>query len=281
MGNDDMGIAFKSLKGRSAFTLVELLVAIAVAALLLAALGTILGFISQSYNRSSLETSTLFQARFALDKIGRDLDARPNRSDLPVSILSQAGNDAMLFYAAVPSATPVAPNARGLALVAYRINQSATGTKYELQRAANGVSWDATSPLATVNSLLASSITPPADDDYDTASEAVFRMECSTINTAGSIKAQAPSDPSDFSRQVSVIVVTVAALDLKARAMLTNANSQLALLVNQFSDAVDGTLPAAGWTQKLNNISALSSATGIPVKVLSSIRISTRTYHVQ
>lgn len=260
------------------FSLLEVLVATAVLFLVLALALSAISLSSLSFRHSNQTMGAVGQARFVLDALGNDLSQRVRREELPFVIVAQPGNDAIRFYSAVPSALPSGNDARGIALVAYRSNPNT----FRLERAAVGTSWSPSNvPLVFTDSMVPQTIPAPSDQDFDTASESVFRIEFSILDKDGDILAVSPSIPRDFHRNVAGIVVTVATLDPDARTRLTNADIEMARLSSAFPDAVPGELPANQWIQRLNDITALSGETGLPVAVLSGVRVSQRILYVQ
>ena len=261
---------------RSGFSLAELMVAASVLMLLLLMVHHVVTSSSQIISSSGSGAASTSAARFALDCIANDLACQVRRAELPFTIISQPGNDEVRFFSAVPSVSPSGDDARGLALVAYRV------TANGLERAANGTSWSGTgTALAFADPTAAQTIPSPAGDDFDRAAPAIFRLEIAIIDINGNLLASAPGTPEAFRKNVAAIVISVAAMDVDARRKISNASSALKRLAGKFGDAQDGTAPADTWAKQLDDIQNLSQETGIPVKALSTIKILKRICYVR
>lgn len=254
----------------------ELMVAASVLMLLLLMVHHVVTSSSQIISFSGSGAASTSAARFALDCMASDLACQVRRDELPFTVVSQAGNDEIRFFSAVPSVSPSGDEARGLALVAYRV------TANGLERAANGTSWSGTgTALAFVDPTAAQTVVSPAGDDFDRAAPAIFRMEIGVVDVNGNLLASGPGTPEAFRKNVAAIVISVAAMDVDARRKISNASSALNRLTAKFGDAQDGAVPADTWMKQLDDLQSLSTETGIPVKVLSTIKILKRSCYVR
>lgn len=215
-------------------------------------------------------------ARFALDTIGRDLSRRLPRTESPINLISNSGNDEIKFYSAVPSSTPSGNDARGIALVVYRTKSDAG-----LARAAIGTSWSRqATPLLFADPTVSQIIPSPSDSDFDEASPLVFRLEISVLDKSGNILATASTVPETFRKTVSAVIVSVASLDGESRKKIPDVSVAMSKLAAEFSDAKNGAIPANDWLATLGSLQSLSQKTGIPLEVLASIKIAQRTYAI-
>jgi len=266
----------RTISEPSGFTLLELMVAASVMLLLLGLALNLVAASSRIFRGSGNGMSAATAARFALDVIGNDWASRVRREELPVNFISQPGNDEIRFYGAVPSVLPSGADARGIALVAYRV-RTASG----LERAASGAGWSGSFPsLPFAVPTAAQTAGEPADADFDVASPAVFRLEVCVLDRSGNILAAAPQVPRDFHRNVAAVVASVAVMDAESRKKLSSPEAALDGLVGQMKDAADGEIPAQAWLRQFDDIAGLSRRTGIPAEALAAVRIVERVYYV-
>ena len=86
-------------RSRSGFTLVEMLVAMAIFVIMIAFLGQLISNTSVATNASKGRLDADDQARFAMDRIGQDLLKLSKRADLDYIFDKGAGlNDEIYFY---------------------------------------------------------------------------------------------------------------------------------------------------------------------------------------
>ncbi len=193
-----------------AFTLVELLLAMAVLTMIIGLLMQMLNGISVATNGSIAHMDADSQARMVFDRLADDLAALPNRSDVDFSFSKKDGgatggaNDELYFYSVVPGifGSSVTGPQSLTTLIGYRVDSTA---KYQLQRLAKGMLWDRNTAGSAANSLVFltlsgtrgvfplsyapdsqstlqgnpswSAITTGSDADYSIFSPGVFRLE--------------------------------------------------------------------------------------------------------
>jgi len=133
-----------------AFTLVEMLVSIAVLALLVAMIGQILNSVMSVSIQGNKHMDGDSQARAVFDRMAIDFAQIVKRSDvdyfLKDSTTTQAGNDQMAFYSRVPgynASTTTSTQQSPVSLVAYRVT-SITSSQYynQLERFGYGLAWN-------------------------------------------------------------------------------------------------------------------------------------------
>jgi hypothetical protein len=145
-------------KANIAFTLVEMLVSIAVLVMLVLLIGQLFNSATATATMSDNHLGADEAARQVFDRMGSDLAAMVRRSDVnyifykqPAGGSDQPGNDAMFFYAEAPgylnaganSAMITTGSGSEMALVGYRINQYNsyfTGTPV-LERLGESLTW--------------------------------------------------------------------------------------------------------------------------------------------
>lgn len=147
-----------STRRQSAFTLVEVLVAMTVLVLLIGMIAQMTSGVSSVINRSQGHIDTDAQARALLDRMAIDIGSMIKRPDVdyylkgrPVE-LTQVGNDQLAFFSDVAgyfppysdaspasgSGTPDPKLQSTLSLVAYRVN----GKTLRLERLCKGLAWN-------------------------------------------------------------------------------------------------------------------------------------------
>ena len=264
---------------KGGFTLVELLVSMAVLVLIVVITAQIVSSIMQVIGLSTGHMDALTQTNVAMNRLDTDLQRALWRQDLLPYAGNNTGNDAFCLYSGVPAYSGDRP----LSLVAYRVqvSGSGTGTSPVLQRGTIGSSWSAASPapvtfLTGTTATDASTGIQPAD--WQTIAPAVFRMEVVFIDrNTGGFK----SKPSSVNwSDVNGMLVTMAALDMQTRQMLgPNQATIMAKLALELKD-FDGTVPVpvpvdAQWQQ----VALLNpKIDGMPPAVQGKLRIVQRLY---
>jgi prepilin-type N-terminal cleavage/methylation domain-containing protein len=267
------------------FTLVELLVAIAVLAFIIIMIGQMVGGLSQAMTSNAKRLDATGQARLVFDRLGMDLAALPQRSDLGISFTkaptpatSTNSSDSIAFYSTVTGYN----GTRSLALVSYRIQQTTSGRLFQLERGAIGTNWTSSGffqippPYPSL---------PTSNSDYDVLAPGVFRLAYRFLLKTGALSntipaaAQSGSLVNNDLSQVSGIVVALAALDNNSRLLLTTPSSQLPALAEAFTDGVATNEPVAAWNAALNQTGGLSIA-GIPNQVVQNVCVYQRTFYI-
>ncbi|HEX4083331.1 MAG TPA: hypothetical protein VHY22_00365 [Chthoniobacteraceae bacterium] len=206
----------------AAFTLVEMLVSVAVLVILLALIFQLFSGATASVNLSAKRMDTDETARLVLDRIGADIEGMVKRPDVNYIFYkggpaANGGNDAMFFYSEAPAylsgsaALGASGSASGVALTGYRIS---TSNIYHpnvpvLERLGQRLTWGGepnaatgnpggmvflTTPAAAGETLAQnwSSLigTPPYNTEsdysaYQVVSDQVFRMELTFLIKSG------------------------------------------------------------------------------------------------
>ena len=83
---------------RKAFSLIELLVSIAVLSILVVLLTQMLGMVAKTWTSGKSQADNFTQARIALDMIARDIEAISLRPDLPAFLTGNPPTPEMAFY---------------------------------------------------------------------------------------------------------------------------------------------------------------------------------------
>ena len=217
----------------------------------------------------------------------------------PYRRVLQPGNDQIAFYSSVSGYYPTTGAQSPVSLIAYRVNSDSTKPAYnKMERMGKGLVWNAVSntdtpvvflpiPVAaqiSIGDLPIPTPTPTptpaqiapawpeagnmsADSSYEIAGSQVFRFEYYYLLRNGAFS-DIPWDASaghfavDGMQDVSAIVVNIAVIDPKSKALLTDA--QLATLstsgnTNFLPDYTLGMTPGQLRTQWQNKVNAITS----------------------
>jgi prepilin-type N-terminal cleavage/methylation domain-containing protein len=151
----------RSHSRQAGFTLVELLVAIAVLAIILVAAATILSTTAALTTVTNKHMDANDQARMVFDRLGNDFARMVKRKDVDYIFWKNTGNDVMYFYTegasyfdsttfSLASGYTAATGGymaekNSVSLVGYRVNNTATvgvAPYYQLERLGKALSWD-------------------------------------------------------------------------------------------------------------------------------------------
>jgi prepilin-type N-terminal cleavage/methylation domain-containing protein len=144
------------------FTLMELLVAFAVLALLILLVAQMVNTAATTLRPANKRIDTDTQARVVFDRMAVDFAKMLKRTDIDYYVKGpsgyrnpkahgkglklqsgQQGNDQMTFFSEVPGYYPSTSSQSLLSLVAYRINNNSTSARYlQLERMGKGLLWN-------------------------------------------------------------------------------------------------------------------------------------------
>ncbi len=271
---------------RRAFSILELLVAMAVFALVALVLVSVTDSAILVTTASKLRMNADSASRGALDRMAADFAAQLQRKDLPDIVEKCPGNDRIIFHAGVDGYGGV----RGISRVSYLVSDHAGVVdsvenfgRHVLLRGAKGVGWDGGSQgLVFSSSNVATTVDPGS---LDVAASGVFRLEFAFLMADGSLREvpPTPSTGTNFnllrswgdlpsSEKVSAIIVGMAALDPNSRALLPPDGLQT--LSGLLPDSVAGTNDIlAQWDGALNS-------SGLPPRVLKAVRFYQRYFYL-
>ena len=282
---------------RTAFTLIEVLVATAVLALLVLLIANILqsGSVVISGSRKHLGADA--EAREVFSQFGMDLARRPRHADLDV--LLSSSNNALFFYSEAPGfqSTSDTRQFNKLSLVGYRVNQDT-----QLERLGKGLTWDtppfltyADQPPTTNSTPLAASTifgvwgttvgsapahTDGVDASYHLFARSVFRLFYCFQKTDGSLALAPTFDPARGKfAETSALILTLAVLDETSRKTLGDISKlATALPTPTQADLSAGRLPAEVWQSAVDNSAQFASDAGIPATAAARVRIYQRSF---
>ncbi|MEZ0294867.1 MAG: type II secretion system protein J [Candidatus Methylacidiphilales bacterium] len=299
-------------RGRRAFTLMEVLVAMAVLTVLVLLIAQITNAVFDAIRLSNRAVDAAAQSRLAFDRIGLDINAMVKRADADFVAKPTSGpsNEYVLqLLASSPSSdTTTGFKNRGISLVGYRILPHANNDgRACLIRGAKAISWDTSGWMGLDNDgypVQFSSSSYPlklVDSDFDVLAPGVVRMVVGyqlypdneevdladgthLANARGQIVYSAPvygaSAPDnqhmDLSR-VSALIIGLAVIDLTSLKLLdaTKVNT----LASAFSAMPPvNAMPVEKWMADTSNLTALPNT--IPAPVRSSVRLYQRVYPI-
>jgi len=215
---------------RYAFTLVEVLVAMAVLSILVLILGQVMLVTGQAISLNSKRLDATGQVREFFDRLGADLEAKPQRSDLTNMFTSQPGNDndTLQFYSAVGGYNSTADSVpRQLSLIKYMVAKNPSipsDGALGLVRQADQADWNG-SQMAPVfgNGKPPPAVAASPDTDTDLLAPGIIRMEFCYVSASGTSAGNAytlKQPAGSYS-----LVVAVAAMDEQNRALLQKLES--------------------------------------------------------
>lgn len=125
-----------------AFTLIEMMVAMAILVMLIALVSQIMNGATKTTGASRQHLGADAEARMIFDRMAGDFAGLVNRKDVDFVFQKGGGNDAAFFFSMAPALSPANPAlAEPLALVGYRI-----GEDFKLERLGKGLSWNQPPP---------------------------------------------------------------------------------------------------------------------------------------
>jgi prepilin-type N-terminal cleavage/methylation domain-containing protein len=286
------------------FTLIEIMISIAILALLVAFIARVMSSAMVIANIGGKRLDSDSQARAVFDRMAADFSSMIRRQDVDYIFAKQAGNDTMFFFSEATKYfdSSLSDSAKSsLALVGYRIDPS-----YQLERLSRGLTWDgqvgpSPAPGSIVFLTPSESATPVAGStiagnwanvvgtpgngytdgtgsDYHVIGDQVYRLEISFLQTNGNISTSVT--PYNGLQNIAGIIVAIALLDPKSRTIVA-PGGQIASpvgipMVNALPDAVDGTSPLQTW-----KASSYLTTSGLPPTAASQLRIYERTFYLK
>jgi len=290
-------------RARDGFTLVELLVAMAVGLIMLVALVELMSSAIAATNGGNRHMDADTEARWVLDRIGSDIARMTKRSDVDYYFAkNNPGSDQMVFYSEssgyYPSGVSSGSTGGTVSLVGYRINAS-----NQMERLSKGLAWNGVAGLPSGASpmvYLPATIlgTWPAitatgastDSDNQVVGDQVFRMELCYLVQNSTVSATlsdtpylAPNTTYAGLEDVQAIVVTIAVLDPKSQllvsgAALAAAGQQLPHVTGTASATNPNpipTAPAALWQAQI-----AANGLGLPKAAAGQVRVYQRYYYL-
>lgn len=276
------------------FTLVEMLVSMAILAILVILMAQVINAVSQTIAKAGDHIQCDIEAQVVFDRLADDIGQIINRSDvdslfigMPTNSLGTNNNDQIYFYTQGSSFSTNATNLNPVALVAYRVN------KRRLERLGIAKEWDDLPYLTPSNSQTGFVASNPlqnlgnATNYFHIIAPSVFRMEVALLMKAGTKNADGSINQNNSYANltnstnswhgltnVMAIVVALGILDQTSRRIVTD--QQLDSLASALPDSsTNGGVSIATWTSKA------MTTTNIPLAARSQIRIYQRSFPVK
>ncbi len=263
------------LKKEKSFTLVELLVAMAITSVLVFLFVQMIDLVSRSIKLSSQMMDSNAKARFVFDRMAMDFERMPKRLDMGYVMTNAApGNDFFRFVSRLKG-----PGGdRTVSLVGYKLMKDAKGY-YGLYRGVHGYNWEdlgfmglneSGQPPDLLNLNPAIAI---RNDDYDLLVPDLFRV---TVAFQCKNDGKIYRDPPQFSdgtvqiTNIASVVVGLAIMDSKTKGMMTL--EQVDLLASKFVTPRDEVLPYQAWSTNLEK-GFPQFMEGLPKPVAQSVHI--------
>lgn len=279
-------------RGPRGFSLIEILVAVSVMALLVLLVSQLVQSGSAVIAGSRKDLSADAQAREVFNRFALDVAQMAKRADLDAVFSDQPGNKKIFFFSESPGFAS-SPNASSLSLVGYRVDPT-----NGLERLGKGLDWTGTGaatfltyastnapgPVAqsTIPGSWSAAVgTGPAyegsDPDYHPIAPGVFRLEYCFQMKDGSYSLA--RDPTKGFRDVAAIVLSLGVLDGDSRKIAPDTSGLAGALpsptAGHFNDKV---LPAAIWRDLVTANSSFASAAGIPEAAAGRVRVYQRAF---
>jgi prepilin-type N-terminal cleavage/methylation domain-containing protein len=238
---------------RSGFTLIELIVVMAVLSVVLV-LTAVLS--SQAIDLRGATKARIVSERTAaafMRQFEADLAQRITRREARTRFDKQSGNDEISLLTQRPGYAIRTQEAdRRAALVSYRVNRQL------LERAASGYGFGASDgrPDEQAGTLALVQVPldgpPPADDRaFQVIAPGLIRLEFSFLVREGDTRVVRADPPRDQER-IEAVIATVVTLDPDRSRMLDEAGFRL--ITGEFPDATDGEPPAREWMEIAANL---------------------------
>jgi type II secretion system protein J len=276
------------------YSLIEMLLAMAVLAVLVVLLAQVINTTSQTITKASGHMLADGEAQLVFDRLADDIAQIINRNDvdslfigLPTNSSGTNNDDQMYFYTQGAGFSTNSTNQSLVALVGYRVNHR------KLERLGVTKSWDDLSYVTPSNSQTGFVVTNPllnlgtATNYFHVISPSVFRMEIALLMKTGTKNADGSLNGVNSYANITnstnawhgltnvmAIVVAFGILDQGSRKLVTD--QQLDTLALSLPDAsTNGGVSIPTWTSKALTTSA------IPVAARSQIRIYQRSFPVK
>lgn len=258
-----------------AFSLVEMMVSLAVVAVMLTLLNSLVGHVAQTWRSGKVASDNQSKARIALDIIARDLAHSLVNEGLP-GFLDSSGRPSLTFHSAQCGPVNGGFSTRPLSLISYRLMDTGEFSQRGLQRAQLGFDF-ATPPTSAAAFPAQVPATALAAAQYQVIGPGILRMAYCFQSADGSFTETLvcnPATPAACSKSVSVCLLVIDEETLR----LLERNSQYAEFLQRFDQAVASNGQAGKklplWTETLRDPSLFA---GLPRVVAKSLAIYERT----
>ncbi|MFV0417007.1 MAG: type II secretion system protein J [Chthoniobacterales bacterium] len=254
--------------GRKGFTVIEVLVACAVLALMVAVLAALVSSFTGMIGLSSKRLKTGNQSRTVFDRMAFDLNSSVHtggteilfRKNAQASGGTATPNDSLLF---LTNARTESADSR-LAYIGYEVGEDtneATGTiTKSLLRGSKPFLWNDDITQASLGS----------GASLQALGRGVFRMEICFLKTDGTIVADPPAED-----EIAAVICSTATLDEDTFAKLDSGERDS--LADKLPNATDRELPLSTWS--VDKFNSLPPRARIPVQ--QNVRFNQRYFYLQ
>jgi prepilin-type N-terminal cleavage/methylation domain-containing protein len=256
-----------------AFTLIEILAAVSVLAIIMIMAAQLLNISSSTWKRGSARTDNFTQARATLGLIERDIQSMVLRRDLG-AFVDASGNPACAFYTRFP-----APDGtRKLSLVQYKFNYVPPGQP-ELLRFDSPFNYSNTDPNQPALTLSTTDKLPDLDSATNpnivsqNISEGIIAFQIQFLDGNGDLQDRFSFDfdNTTVSGNTQAAVISIALLDRDA-ALLAQKLNQLPPLIQSLAGALES--PQQSYAQLWNKkISTTGFGTSLAIPVRNGLHI--------
>ncbi len=263
---------------QAAFTLIELMVALAVLAILIVLLTQIFSLVANTWASGRSQANNFSQARVALDVMARDLEGAALRPDLPAFFSGSAPK--FVFYSQQQGL--VSSNAGGnrpLSRVDYAITNTTNGSL--LRRSSRGFNFSDDIGYASTNwSVSTNGNVFPADIGpgilvmrYQFIGLGGTNLPPASVNASWTNAATLPGVGA-----LRAVTISVAVMDAGSMKILQDSG-KLSQLQGNFSTNNPGAIRsyASDWQLQVDDASGPLAAGGIPRRVLRGVKVFERT----
>jgi prepilin-type N-terminal cleavage/methylation domain-containing protein len=263
---------------RRGFSLIELLVAMTVLAILLVLLAQIFSMVSNTWRAGRSQVDNFAQARVALDVIGRDVESAVLRPDLPAFFVDSVPQFA--FHTRQQSlVTETNSGNRPLCRVMYGVTNGTEGCN--LRRSAHGYNFGEDVGYSPTNWSVSG--TGLVFDSDIGPGVLVIRQQFMGTNGRNVLPEQIQASWTNVGTNAGVgalraVTISLAVVDKDAVQILVSSG-KLQQFQSNFSSADPGAVRsyASAWQEQLDDASAPLANGGIPPRILRSLRIFERT----
>jgi hypothetical protein len=280
-------------KSGDAFSLVELLVSVAVLAMLVLLFGRMFSSVSAVTTSGNKRMDAEAQLRPLFDRMAVDFSQMLKRSDVDYYLKSptflQTGNDQVAFYSAVTGYYPSTGSQSPISVVGYRINSTSGSTSFnKFERMSKGLVWNGVSSTdtpvvflpVTISATWPAATNANSDPDYELVAPYVFRFEYHYLLQNGNLSdtpwnTSAGHTNASGMRDVAAICVCVATIDPKSRVLISD--SQMTTLIGRLSD-FSPSMTAGDLLSQWQT--ALDGTTDMPRVAVSAVRVYERHFYL-
>lgn len=267
-------------RGSSAFTLIEMLVATAILAMLLIVLTSVIGKVSETWRWARVRADNYTKARISLDLLRRDLQASLLAVGLP-GLQNAGGSPALEFYCTRQGpATNGMQSKRPLSLASYRVVDSGDFYARGLQRGLVGLEFSDRAPFAAAGSAFPAPAPAMGSDFYQVIGPGILRMDFRFLSRDGkTISRHFTWNKATPEANSAAVAICLLVIDEETMRFLESQSAYTALL-QSFDAATAGVpaseIPYARWLEAIGSDATFAGLAAAP-RIKQSLQIYERT----